>query len=212
MNNSVRNRSIRRLLAMALSLLMVVGLLPVAAPGGGGFLHRGHHYDGYDEPGRQPDLPAGAINYAGDSGTVTFESGLKDKTITLDSPIEISGSITVQLSEQTISSSGTVFQLAEGATLTLKGEGDIRSDGQAVTGASGTYTLNVDLDGAVSGTQALNLAGTPTLKIQRGTFTGSAAPGAIYAQGVTLTAALNSAQAEVQASSGGAWPVPAAGS
>lgn len=65
---------------------------------------------------------------------VTFESGLKDKTLTLDSPIEISGSITVQLSEQTISSSGTVFQLAEGATLTLKGEGDIRSDGQAVTG------------------------------------------------------------------------------
>lgn len=117
MNNSVRNRSIRRLLAMALSLLMVVGLLPVAAQAAEASSTVVTITEDTTNPDDNQISLREAISYAGGSGTVTFASGLKDKTITLDSPIEISGNITVQLSEQTIRSSGTVFQLARGRLL-----------------------------------------------------------------------------------------------
>ena len=159
MKNAMILNSGKRLLAVLMTLVLLVGLLPVYALAA----------DAIDSP----EAFAQAVADAKDGDKISFAPSEETLNVGM---VSVEKNITIVLSGQTLKGS---FDIPEGKTLTVKGKGNLKSEDMLFLGAG---TVVIDLDGEVSAPAITTVAMVGegesfvvTLVLKRGAFDGSIA-------------------------------------
>lgn len=200
MKNMIVNHSSKRVLAVIMTLVLLLGLLPVSALAAEDVpsVVVTTEEDVVDTADGKISLREAVAQAHADpeAGEVTFHKDLKHKTLTLSDPLSITGKVTIVLSSQTVK--GQIALEGEDAELTVKGEGTLESEDFLFFGDGAAV---IDLDGKVTAdlistivTVGDGVALVPSLTLKRGEFHGAIA----MEEGKTLADYLEGVDCEVK--------------